>query len=73
MEKGLDAILIEVMKNELTAVAEEMSITMRQTAPAAVFPILAPEEVVMSGEVSAKSCALCRRRPRSMPLTMLPH
>ena len=33
----------------------------------------APEEVVISGAVSANSCALAIRRPRSMPLTMFPH
>ena len=43
------------------------------TAPAAVLPILAPELVVISGEVSANSCTFDMRRPRSMPLTMLPH
>ena len=46
---------------------------MSHTAPAAVLPILAPDEVVISGVVSANSCALSMRRPRSMPLTMLPH
>ena len=30
---------------------------MSHTAPAAVLPILAPEAVVISGEVSANSCA----------------
>ena len=32
MEKQFDPILVEVMKNELTAVAEEMGITMKRTA-----------------------------------------
>ena len=44
-----------------------------QTAPAAVLPILAPEEVVISGAVSANNCAFTMRRPRSMPVTILPH
>ena len=43
------------------------------TAPAAVLPILAPDDVVISGEVSANICAPSMRRPSSMPLTMLPH
>lgn len=32
MEQRFDPILVEVMKNELTAVAEEMGITMKRTA-----------------------------------------
>jgi N-methylhydantoinase B/oxoprolinase/acetone carboxylase alpha subunit len=32
MESQFDPILVEVMKNELTAVAEEMGITMKRTA-----------------------------------------
>lgn len=32
MEKKFDAVLVEVMKNELTAIAEEMAITMKRTA-----------------------------------------
>ena len=32
MEKQFDPILLEVMNNELTAVAEEMAITMKRTA-----------------------------------------
>ena len=32
MAGAFDPILIEVMKNELTAVAEEMGITMKRTA-----------------------------------------
>ena len=33
MAGAFDPILIEVMKNELTAVAEEMGITMKRTPP----------------------------------------
>src|SRR4029078_3387870 len=44
-----------------------------QTAPCAVLPILAPEAVVSSGVVSANNCGVPMRRPRSTPLTMLPH
>ena len=44
-----------------------------QTAPLAVLPIFSPEAVVISGVVSACSCGVPMRRPRSMPLTMLPH
>jgi N-methylhydantoinase B/oxoprolinase/acetone carboxylase alpha subunit len=32
MEKWFDPVLLEVMNNELTAVAEEMAITMKRTA-----------------------------------------
>jgi len=44
-----------------------------ETAPAAVLPIFAPDDVVISGAVNANRCASRMRRPRSMPLTMLPH
>ncbi len=44
-----------------------------QTAPAAVLPILAPEEVVISGVVRPNKGAVCMRRPSSMPDTTLPH
>ena len=43
------------------------------TAPAAVLPILAPEDVVSSGVVRAKNCWFSTRRPNSMPETILPH
>ena len=32
MPKRFDPVLVEVMKNELTAIAEEMGITMKRTA-----------------------------------------
>ena len=34
---------------------------------------VAPEAVVIRGVVSPKSCTFSMRRPRSMPLTTLPH
>jgi len=43
------------------------------TAPDAVFPIFAPDDVVISGEVRPNSSAFARRRERSIPATILPH
>ena len=39
----------------------------------AVLPIFAPEAVVISGDVRPNSARSSARRPRSTPLTILPH
>ena len=44
-----------------------------QIAPSAVLPILAPDAVVISGDVRPNTSWLSTRRVRSMPVTMLPH